>query len=320
MDPIILVLGDFIFQDMEIPESINFGGAQLLSVKKLIGGGRVIDAMGKDPDPPQWSGTFFPSLFDSALDRALVIQGMKDSGLPLLLSYDQILLMVLISKFEPDYQLGHIPYKITLEVLDDLTAPVSINPFSDITAVITADVNSIVSLAAAVNSAIISNTVTNFAAQVAAVASFDNASYSDVAPIIQAASAALTAVDLLSATTDTTLSSVSTPGGIMPSTSPAANLAAFEAQLAANNQQTGLVQLQGLFGRVIQNLNQANSSERTITVGGGNLYDVAAKQYGDPTAWVLIAQANGLTDPTLAGITVLTIPPYNNSSGGVLTS
>jgi nucleoid-associated protein YgaU len=106
----------------------------------------------------------------------------------------------------------------------------------------------------------------------------------------------------------------------MPSTSPAANLAAFEAQLAANNQQTGLVQLQGLFGRVIQNLNQANSSERTITVGGGNLYDVAAKQYGDPTAWVLIAQANGLTDPTLAGITVLTIPPYNNSSGGVLTS
>ena len=56
----------------------------------------------------------------------------------------------------------------------------------------------------------------------------------------------------------------------------------------------------------------------TITVAGGNLFAIAAQQYGDATAWLQIARANGLSDPFLSGLVTLTIPPYDpTQSGGV---
>ncbi len=55
-----------------------------------------------------------------------------------------------------------------------------------------------------------------------------------------------------------------------------------------------------------------------ITVAGGNLFAIAAQQYGDATAWLQIARANGLSDPFLSGLVTLTIPPYDRAqSGGV---
>lgn len=58
-----------------------------------------------------------------------------------------------------------------------------------------------------------------------------------------------------------------------------------------------------------------------VWVGGGNLYDLALKYYGDATQWNYIAVANNLVDPELP-ITVkpiqLLIPPKPaNQSGGV---
>ena len=43
---IALTLGGVVFADFEIPDSINFGGEQVLSVHQLPGGTRVIDALG----------------------------------------------------------------------------------------------------------------------------------------------------------------------------------------------------------------------------------------------------------------------------------
>lgn len=57
---------------------------------------------------------------------------------------------------------------------------------------------------------------------------------------------------------------------------------------------------------------------KTITVAGGNLFQVALAQYGDATMWAAIAGANGLIDPILAGIVTLAIPDADpNASGGV---
>ena len=33
-----IVLGSFVFQDLEVPETINFGGKQILVKHQLIGG------------------------------------------------------------------------------------------------------------------------------------------------------------------------------------------------------------------------------------------------------------------------------------------
>jgi hypothetical protein len=331
MDPIFLVLGDFVFQDMEIPESIPFGGSQQLAVKKLIGGGRVIDAMGTDPKPIEWSGTFFPTADgQSALDRAQQIQGMKDDGRPLQLSWDQILLYVYIKDFEPDYRFGRIPYKISFEILVDATQPFSAatgTPLDtgaddgqqDVDDLIGNDVYAASNLAAELTSGI-SSLMGDVVSAINAVTSFVGAVESVVAPIMQTVCGLMNAVSILSGTVDGTLNSASSPGGVASSTSPMANLAAYEAQLAANSQQTSLVQLQALLGRILKNLQQVNSSVKTVTVSGGNLFDVAAKQYGDPTAWTVIAQANGLADPQLTGIVTLIIPPYSGASAGVLGS
>jgi hypothetical protein len=55
---------------------------------------------------------------------------------------------------------------------------------------------------------------------------------------------------------------------------------------------------------------------RTITVTGGNLFQVAAQHLGDATQWIRVAQANGLSDPMLAGLVTLNLPATDPSAGG----
>lgn len=316
--PTIIRLGDFIFQDFEVPEQISAGGAQQLSVKKLIGGLRVIDAMGDDPSAIEWSGQFFATLFESASDRCLLLEQIKAAGKAVVLSWDSFRYAVIIKGFTYDLRFQRIPYKISCEVLADLTKQPISNPFQDIASILMADVNYAITIAAAINSASISGSLLSLGLQMGAVASYDNAPLSVIAPIVQTVSAIMVAIKAESAANDTVIASASAPGGVTPGVASASNLAAFEAQLAATNAQTGLMQVQALMGRTLKNLQQVNSSQQTVTVGGGNLYDLAAKYYGDATAWTLIAQANGLTDPQITGIATLIIPPYNAASAGVL--
>ena len=56
----------------------------------------------------------------------------------------------------------------------------------------------------------------------------------------------------------------------------------------------------------------------TITVVGGNLYQIAARYLGDATQAVRIAQRNGLSDFFLSGQVTLALPPVDDTqSGGV---
>ena len=54
----------------------------------------------------------------------------------------------------------------------------------------------------------------------------------------------------------------------------------------------------------------------TVSCADVDLYHVAAVQYGDATAWLAIADANGLTNADIIGITTLTIPAYDASFSG----
>ena len=55
---------------------------------------------------------------------------------------------------------------------------------------------------------------------------------------------------------------------------------------------------------------------QTITVAGGNLFQIAAQQLGDATQWIRIAQLNNISDPVLLGVTTLLIPVVNPLAGG----
>jgi nucleoid-associated protein YgaU len=55
---------------------------------------------------------------------------------------------------------------------------------------------------------------------------------------------------------------------------------------------------------------------RSVTVAGGNLYQIAALYLGDATQWNRIAQANNLLDPVITGIATLQIPSADPNAGG----
>jgi hypothetical protein len=54
----------------------------------------------------------------------------------------------------------------------------------------------------------------------------------------------------------------------------------------------------------------------TLTVAGGNLFQIAAQQLNDATQWIRIAQLNGIDDPTLTGVVTLLIPDTDANAGG----
>jgi nucleoid-associated protein YgaU len=53
---------------------------------------------------------------------------------------------------------------------------------------------------------------------------------------------------------------------------------------------------------------------------GDDLFRIATQVYGDASAWTLIAEANGLSDPIITQDATLTVPPYNEirAQDGVL--
>lgn len=119
-----LTLGTIIFANFEIPERINFGGNQSLSVKQLVGGKRIIDAMGRVDDDIAWSGLFFGT---TALYRAKYLDNMRIQGLPLLLTWSQFSYTVVIEEFKPSFDRTYqVPYSITLKVIQDLSVPIPI--------------------------------------------------------------------------------------------------------------------------------------------------------------------------------------------------
>jgi hypothetical protein len=55
---------------------------------------------------------------------------------------------------------------------------------------------------------------------------------------------------------------------------------------------------------------------RTITVVGGNLFQIACVELGDATQWIRLAQLNNIPDPMLVGVVTLAIPNIDQSAGG----
>jgi len=55
---------------------------------------------------------------------------------------------------------------------------------------------------------------------------------------------------------------------------------------------------------------------QTITVAGSNLFAIAARQLGDATQWIRVAQLNNLFDPMLTGVVTLLIPSVDPRAGG----
>ena len=72
-----LVLGPVVFSGFEVPEQVALGGKQLLAIHRLVGGGRVVDAMGADDADVAWSGILTGA---DAPERLRLLEGLRRDG------------------------------------------------------------------------------------------------------------------------------------------------------------------------------------------------------------------------------------------------
>lgn len=121
MTDTVITLGGFEFRDLEIPSEINFGGDHKLVVHELVGGQRVIDAMGRNDTNISWEGLITGS---DAIDRALQLESFRTSGETVTLSwfnltYD-VVVETFIAKTQKYYQ---VAYNIACKTVQSGNSP-----------------------------------------------------------------------------------------------------------------------------------------------------------------------------------------------------
>lgn len=96
-----LVLGEVTFTGFEVPSRISIGGAHAVTIHKLPGGRRVVDAMGVDDAAISWSGYFTGP---EAAMRARLVDAMRQNGDQVSLSFGDYVFSVIVVHFEYDLQ------------------------------------------------------------------------------------------------------------------------------------------------------------------------------------------------------------------------
>jgi hypothetical protein len=139
MSGVVVTLGGVSFQDMEVPETISFGGRQRLSVQPLIGGGRVVQTLGIDDGVISFSGIFSGP---DAGSRAQLLDAARALGAVLPLVWDGFFYNVVIREFVAEYRKTNlIPFVIVCTVVADpladaaaVTAPLAAIVEQDVSA------------------------------------------------------------------------------------------------------------------------------------------------------------------------------------------
>jgi hypothetical protein len=311
-----LMLGSFEFLDTEIPAELRLGGDQTLAIHRFIGGGKSVQPMGCDDKAPAWTGIFRGS---EASTRAQYIDGLRIAGNSLLLTWDAFSYNVVIKNFEFSIQqINHIPFSITLEVVKNNTSPVTNDPGYSIDDLLNDDMNTVTTLSDSINDPSITSSVSALQSVMNGISSFAKAANSVIQSIVQPIEAAQKAVEQVQAQVQNTLMNITTLGGVIPNNPISTTVASEITQTNSMIQAPQLMLMNAALGRMKSNVSIQSSGVKQITVAGTNLYRVAAQQYGDPSAWTTIANANGLTDPMITGVVTLNIPALSDGSGGIL--
>lgn len=114
-----LILGGFVFEGFQIPESIGLGGTQEKFTHTLLGGVRVVEAMGPSEHDITWTGRFQGA---NAWPLARSLDSLRIAGQALPLLIDTEFRMVLITEFKPLYERPYqVPYSITCHVISSAT-------------------------------------------------------------------------------------------------------------------------------------------------------------------------------------------------------
>jgi hypothetical protein len=313
-----LSLGDVLFADLEVPEHITFGGEQRLTVHELVGGTRIVDAMGRSDMPLDWSGWF---MGQNALARAQYLEAQRIAGMSVPLVWSELFYDVVIQRFEADFQREWmIPYRITCVVVANHSQPVTSLAGPSINDLINTDLSSANLLTGQIGNSTLTGLMSSVNSAISTVSSFASATASTINSVLQPINAVQQQVATLIGQAANTMQNVTTLGGILPNNPISQSVAQLSAQVTAYQTSPLLYNLQSVMGRMSTNLSSVTGAAQQITVAGGNLMQIAAKVYGKAEAWTGIAKANGVKDPVVQGVQTLNIPVTPDNSGGVLSA
>lgn len=325
MPDTIVKLGDFEFRDYEVPRSISFGGAQRLAVHELVGGTRVVDAMGRQDHPLEWQGRFQGQ---DATPRARYLDFLRIQGKPLELTWWEFRYRVVIAEYEAEFERFYqIPYRIRCVVVEDLASPTRASTLDSIDSAIRDGVTQSKSFIEQLSDGIRSTVEAVMApveAAISVVNDIANASQAVISSILTPLADAQQTVQQLIASVGNTVQNVTTVGGLFPNSPLARNANNLIQEAIAITDLANLTQLNGVLGGMNTNLNTLRGvgsgleAVNTVTTAAGNLFGLAGRLYGDATRWTGLAEANGLTDPQLEGVNTLNVPANTQDSGGIL--
>lgn len=237
-----LVLGGIAFSGFEIPDRINFGGKQRIAVHQLIGGDRVLDAMGSEPEQISWSGRFRGS---TAIARAQALDEIRISGAQVDLAWLTLFRTVVVSSFKADTEKAYeVPYSISCEVVSDVAAGLG-GLFSTIDALIGGDLLSLAGIPASGSAAA---AVSTLSASINGLGGLTGAKAATRNAAAAAATAASNSLAAVFASEETAL------GQAMPSGFPSDIVAWLAAQASLAQQHSATVDAQGYVGRIGKNL------------------------------------------------------------------
>jgi len=309
-----LVLGDFEFLDFEVPERIAIPGRQKTVLHQMVGGKRVIDVLGVEYDPLTWSGVITGS---QSGDRVKALERMRDAGEALTLTLDEYSFTVVITSFIPVYEfIYRRPYSIEVAIVANNASPLKVDALTGaLQGLLNSDIGQALGLSETIDVASVTNAVTTVQSAVKQVTDFAHATVEEVQSVVRPIIAAQTLVQQQITQLESAANDITTLGGLVPGNPISKTVSNLLSQADQSTRIPALYSLQNVLGRLNKNVSSGQTADgvRTVTLSGGNLYQVASDQYGDASLWSSIASVNGLSDPQLTGINTLTIPSNPSS-------
>jgi hypothetical protein len=142
MSNVVVSLGGVPFQDFEVPERIAFGGAQRLAINQLIGGGRVVNALGVDDGEIVFSGIFSGS---DAAGRVQALDLLRSTGTAVPFIWGEFFYIVVVAQFIVEYaKPWWIPFAVRCVVVTDPVAALG-SAVAPLTNLISGDISNAVS-------------------------------------------------------------------------------------------------------------------------------------------------------------------------------
>lgn len=248
-----VVGGDlFQFSRFEVPEHIAFGGKQRLAVHELVGGARVVDAMGRSDAPLQWSGLFQG---ENALARARFLDYLRISGKQCMLNWSELYYMVVVEEFSADFERFYqLPYRISFTVVQDLAQPITAIASAGVDEWVRADMTTANSLGELIGDGPLSASLGTLDTAIKAVSDFAKATSSVIASVTGPLAAVQQRVGILIASVGNTAANVGTFGGLIPNSGIASAASSFNSSASAMTQMPQLYNLQSTLGRMSKNL------------------------------------------------------------------